>query len=904
MSDHPAEVPSLRDEVSALGHLLGEVLETLEGKGVFAHVELARQAARARRDGDPGADGRFRRLLRALSAEEGLAVTRAFSTYFGLVNLAERLDRLRHHGGPEAPDAPPPREGLAGVLGVLRERGVEPQTLARALDGLLFNPVLTAHPTEAVRRSLLIKEQRIADLLLHRLGATATPLGADRRTLEAIRDELGIAWQTDEHFDQPTVADEVEHVLFYLAEVVYAVVPAVHRALDDAIDVVYGAESGLRAPMRMLRFGSWVGGDMDGNPLVGAETIRATLERQRRVIVRKYRDEVRALFDHLSQSETRVAPTRELRERTETYRELLPGVDAEIPMRYREMPYRVFTWMIWARLGAMLGDEPGGYAVAAELVDDLECLLRSLEGHGGTGSGAVVALVQRVRTFGFHLASLDVRENSDVHLAAVAEALGRPDLAGLDSTARTALLQAVLAADAVPLPAAPRADGALGRMLDTMRAIRDGCARYGSDAVGLYIISMARGADDVLAVLLLARMAGLVDAAGAVDLDVAPLFETVDDLAVAPATLETMLRDPVYAAHVRARRARQFIMLGYSDSNKEAGLGAARWALHRAQVALIERVERVAPGTELTLFHGRGGSISRGGGETRNGILAEPPGALAGRLRVTEQGEIIGQKYGIPRIATQTMEVALGALLERRSLDRLEPPDDADWHAVAERFAAASRDAYAALVHDDPRFVAYFRAATPIDVIERLRIGSRPPARRPAGGIESMRAIPWVFAWTQSRHLLTGWYGVGSGLEAAAAEFGAESLVAMHRGWRFFAALLSDVEMVLAKADMGIAARYMELAEPADRVVFDTIAAEFERTREWVCRVCGLDRLLARNPVLERAIALRNPYVDPMSLVQVDFLRRWRESGRDDPELERVLVETVRGIARGMQNTG
>jgi phosphoenolpyruvate carboxylase len=438
----------------------------------------------------------------------------------------------------------------------------------------------------------------------------------------------------------------------------------------------------------------------------------------------------------------------------------------------------------------------------------------------------------------------------------------------------------------------------LQKTLSVFSAIKTAQAQFGAASIGLYIISMAQGVDDVLSVLFLARCAGLVKE-GQVPIDVSPLFETVDDLTRAPAVLEALLAHPLYREHLRSRGDQQEIMLGYSDSNKESGIAASRVALYEAQRAL-SRVAQ-AHNVSLTLFHGRGGTASRGGSKPRAAILAEPPEALNGRLRVTEQGEIIHAKYGLRGIANRTLELMAGALLETVASPPSAPSDE--WRGALEKIAAESRGAYRALVYQEPHFVEYFRGATPIDVIERLRIGSRPAARRGGQGLGNLRAIPWVFAWTQSRHILPGWYGVGAGLEKALAELGLPFLRGLRR-WPLFANLLSDVEMVLAKADLNIAARYAELAGDAGAVIFPKIQEEFSRTIRCINEISEQESLLSRDPTLQRSIRLRNPYVDPMSLLQVSLLKRWRKTDRQDEALERALLSTVQGIARGLQNTG
>jgi phosphoenolpyruvate carboxylase len=882
----------LREEVSALGRQLGDLIERLEGKSVFAHVELARQVARDWRDGDAGAERRLSRLLADLPPRESVVITRAFSAWFGLVNMAEKADRIRRRrtladSGAVMPDS------FGAALAALREEDVDASALAAVLARIEVTPVFTAHPTETVRRTMLKKEQRIAQAL------TAP---GDTARLEDVAREAGVAWHTDEHFAQPTVDDEVEHVLFFLTSVIYRVLPGLYERLRTALDEHYpGAAAAL--PQRMLRFASWVGGDMDGNPNVDAATIRATLAHHRDRALALYRAEMHELFEHLSHSDRYVTPTTALRQRLAAL--AIQGDDGnDPPSRYHDMPYRNYVWQLWRKLGATLAGEDHGYAAPAELLADLECLRDSLDSHGGTGSARVREVILRVRAFGFHLASLDVRQDSAVHRAALGEALGREDFAALPAPERLALLHEALAHARPPAPK-PRPDGPLARSLEVMRAIGESRQRYGAAAIGAYVISMAQHADDVLAVLYLARAAGLTDLDARVPLDLAPLFETVDDLDEAGTTLRGLLADPVYRDHVAARGERQMVMLGYSDSNKESGLAASRWSLHSAQEALVTAVAE-APGAPvgLALFHGRGGTVSRGGGKPRDGILATPRGALAGRLRVTEQGEIIFQKYGVADSAAYSLENALAAVLERSALEHRDPGPEARWREAAGLIAARSRAHYRHAVYEDRRLVEYFRLATPIDVIERLRIGSRPPARRSGEGIENLRAIPWVFAWTQSRLILTGWYGLAQGLHAALERFGLGQLREMAAGWPFFENLLADTEMVLAKADMAIAGRYAGLAGTLGAQMFPALESQYRRTCELVCRIHDCAELLDREPMLQNTLRLRAPYLDPMSLLQVDLLARWRARDRDDPDLELALAETVRGISRGLQNAG
>jgi len=898
----------LRGDVGRLGALLGELLRELAPPGVYETVEAARLAARRRRKGDAGAAAELEAALRALPPARALEVVRAFSAYFGVVNMAEQVHRMRR--GIEYLRRDLDQAGsLRAAARELARRGTTLAQVRAALATIVVEPVFTAHPTESVRRTLLKKDQRLAMALVERFHAATLDSGALATLDDRIALEVASAWQTEEQLPgRPTVAEEVEHVLFFLSDVLFRVVPAIHEELELALERAYGERVVLERPV--VRFASWVGGDMDGNPNVGADTMRATLARHMELALRGYRQELRGLHEHLSQSSTRVAVDAVLLARVREYAARFPKEFEAIPARYGGMPYRQFLWLMTARLDrkgarreASAGKvaREGGYGPPEEFRADLELIARSLARHGGARAG--LALVRRtlwrVDVFGFHLASLDVRQDSQVHRQVVGELLGDAEFAARAPALRAAAIAAALESGVTP--AEPHGE-ATARTLEVFRALEEARQRYGASALGPYIISMAQGPDDALAVLLLARAGGCVDARGSVPLDVAPLFETVDDLETGPATLRALCADPVYAAHLRARGQRQMVMLGYSDSNKDGGIAASRVALDRAQERLVAVAAEL--GLHLTLFHGRGGSISRGGSKPRDAILAAPPGALGGFARATEQGEIIGDKFGLRGIATRTLEVTLGALLERTAGGDPARAATDPQRAVAATLGEASRARYRAFVHDEPDFPALFQSMTPIDVIERLEIGSRPARRRQMRGVQDLRAIPWVFAWTQCRAVLPGWFGVGTGLQAAIAEHGLDAVRRAASDWPFLATFVADVEMVLAKSDLAIAARYAALAGEVGERLFPLIQAEHARSVAAVLELTGASQLLDRDPTLQRAIRLRNPYVDPMSFVQVDLLRRWREGGREDRELERVLIQTVRGIARGLRNTG
>jgi phosphoenolpyruvate carboxylase len=897
----PPEDEPLRDDVGVLGRMLGEILAEQGGDTLFERVESARQAAIHRRETGLPLDA-LAASLSDLAADTARELVRGFSAYFSLTNLAEQAHRIRRRRDYLQTPEQPQSASLRAVVSSLAAAGLGRDQICAIFDRTEVVPVLTAHPTQATRRTILAKEQRIARLLIDRIEHPQSTPMEEQRLLDRLRTEATLVWQTEEQPSQrPTVADEVESVLFILSEVIYRVIPAFYEAVRDALAARWGAEAAAGVEGPRLRFGSWVGGDMDGNPNVGAETIRATLARHRELIISRYRAEVRRLFDHLSQSTSRVAVSSELLVLINSYRATMPEVAGRIPARYHDMPYRVVLWQMWERLGATAADTECAYPDTRSFAADLEVVSASLGANGGARAGLALVrrLLDRVRTFGFHLATLDLRQDALVHRQACAELLADPSFTERAPGVRAQHLARALSGP-LQLPAQPPPQ--LAAALDVFRAVGECRKRYGHEAIGPFIVSMAQGADDVLAVLALARAAGLGEPGGAITIDVAPLFETVDDLDQARTTIAEMYTHPTYRDHLRQRHDHQIVMLGYSDSSKISGIAASRWALYQAQEELVAASD--SAGVALTLFHGRGGTVSRGGSKTRDGILATPCGAVRSRLRVTEQGEIITDKYGLRGIAERTLEVMVGAVVETSALCDVAAAPQPAWRQAMATIAAAGRRAYGALVHDDPGFVPYFRAATPIDVIERMAIGSRPPSRCSGGGVANLRAIPWVFAWTQSRHLLPGWLGVGAGLEAARSQHGVDVLIDMSRHWRFFETLLGDLGMVLAKADMDIAAAYAELAGDPGRDMINRIRQDYQRTRELVLELRNEDELLDREPVLQRSIRLRNPYVDPMSLVQVDLLRRWRAGERSDQALEQALFETVRGIARGLRNTG
>ncbi len=740
-------------------------------------------------------------------------------------------------------------------------------------------------------------------MLLDRLDPTLTPQET-RSLLGRVRTEMTTAWQTEDHpRDRLTVADEREHVMFYIAEVLYRILPAFYDEIALALEKLYGVSAETIELPLLIRFGSWVGGDMDGNPDVNAKTIRETLARQHQVIVNAYFGECQHLAQILSQSASRIGVSPALAKHIERYMALVPGAQTATPARHDRMPYRVFLGQIGERLRATYDGRANAYENPRQLLDDLGLIAGSLAANKGRHAGLYLVrrLIRRVETFGFHFATLDVRQHAGVHHRVLAQGLDDPQWLERPSAERHDLLVAAIERDLGPR----RELDALGkRAIAVFEAMMQARHRYGRDAIGYYIVSASRTADDVLAPLLVARWAETYDkVTGEVALDLAPLFESIDTLAGCGDVMRQLLADPLYFRHLEARGRRQCVMVGYSDTNKDGGLCASRIAAYRAEQTLAATLTGAEE--RHVIFHGRGGSIARGGGRIDALVRAAPPESLNGVLRLTEQGEVINQNYGLRPIALRTLERAFNALaLGTAATLRGTPARVAAGHmAAAQRLADTSRAAYRALVHDDPGFFAYFRAATPIDVIERMQIGSRPAWRDDVNTLEALRPVPWVFAWTQSRCMLPGWFGAGTGLAALIDESGAGFVREACTEWFFFHNLIDDVETMLARTDLGIAGHYDALAGSA-QPYFARIAAEYSRARDAVLAIKGCGELLDGDPTLQRSIRLRNPYVDPMNLMQVDLLARWRATKRQDRDLYEALLASISGIAQGLQSTG
>ncbi|MCW2623116.1 MAG: phosphoenolpyruvate carboxylase [Frankiales bacterium] len=897
--DEPAQA-ALRADIRRVTTMLGDTLVRQEGQEVLDLVEQVRALSRA--DGGLRGDPLGKTDLRTVTQ-----VVRAFSTYFHLANVTEQVHRGREMSRRRGQGGGWVREALARA----QERGLSASDLAAGVERLDVRPVLTAHPTEATRRSVLLKLRRIAALLDE---------PDDDRSSRRLEEVIELLWQTDDlRVTRPDPTDEARNGIYYLEGLAAAAVADVLEILRDEL-----RPAGVDLPVagRPLTFGTWIGGDRDGNPHVTSTVTREVLRLQHEHGTRALLVQLDVLRAELSVS-SRVGVSPALADALEAALERLPEVEPRYRRINAEEPYRLMATCIRERVvntsrrvrtGGV--HEPGrDYLGDDALIADLVLMRDSLVTHRGglAATGIVERTIRSANAFGTLLATMDVREHADRHQQVVGTLLDRlhelsHPWADLARPYRLQVLSRELAGRR-PLAQVPAPlDGQDLATFDVFLAIREALETYGPRAVESYVISMTKGADDVLAAVVLAREAGLVDVHGGVArIGFVPLLETVEELRSADLVLRDLLSCAPYRALVSLRGDLQEVMLGYSDSNKAAGIATSQWEIHRAQ----QRLRDVGTefGVHLRFFHGRGGSVGRGGGPTHEAMMALPWGTLDGSIKVTEQGEVISDKYMLPVLARENLELTLASALEATVLHRA-PRRSAEagerWDATMAVVSDHAFARYRSLV-EDPDLPAYFSAATPVDLLGELQIGSR-PARRPSAdaGIEDLRAIPWVFGWTQSRQVVPGWFGVGSGLAAAREAGRAEVMAEMHAEWPFFRALLGNVSMTLAKADMRIARLYVDGLVPPDlRHVFDDVLREHALTVRELLTVTGERELLDSDPVLRQTLTVRDAYLDPLSHLQVSLLRRLREAPGDrDPELVRALLLTVSGVAAGLRNTG
>ena len=921
----------LAEDIRLLGRILGDVIRQQEGSEIYELIENIRKLSVAfRRDADQEADKALKKLLKNLPGDHAVMVIRGFTYFSHLANLAEDRHHIRRRAIHER--VGDTQEGSIEVaLQRLRWAGITPKVISQTLAHSFVSPVLTAHPTEVQRQSILSAERDIANLLTERdeIKSRAVAVNANKDALtpkelaaneQRLRARVMQLWQTRLlRFSKLTVADEIENSLSYYESTFLREIPKIYASLEESL--------GNHPVAPFLRMGQWIGGDRDGNPNVNAQTLSHALKRQAEVALRHYLTEVHFLGSELSLSAMLVnfpPAMQALAERS-------PDTNAH---RVDE-PYRRALTGMYARLAATLKLLTGGdaarhavspqnpYLDAASLLEDLRTISNSLQSHQAHDLAAqrLMPLMRAVEVFGFHLATVDLRQSSDQHEKVVAELLAtariEKNYAGLDEMNKRAVLLGLLH-DARPLriPGATYSEHTQAELAIFETALSSR-AIYGAEAIRHYIISHTETVSDLLEVLLLQKevglMRGTLDAKACADLIVVPLFETIEDLRNSAGIMREFYALPGIANLIQRSGAEQDIMLGYSDSNKDGGIFTSNWELYRAEVALVEDFEQLANShnIQLRMFHGRGGTVGRGGGPSYQAILAQPPGTVRGQIRLTEQGEVIGSKYANPEIGRRNLETLVAATLEATLL---QPTKTAprNFLETAAQLSQSSMDAYRSLVYETPGFNEYFFGATPIREIAELNIGSRPASRKANQKIEDLRAIPWGFSWGQCRLTLPGWYGFGSAVEnflnkptdkerkAALA-----LLQKMVKQWPFFKTLLSNMDMVLAKSDLALASRYSELVTDAKmrKKIFSAIESEWHRTAQVLTLITGDKHRLEHNPALARSIRHRFPYIDPLHHLQVELIRRYRE-GKADERVQRGIHLSINGIAAGLRNTG
>ncbi|MBA3515390.1 MAG: phosphoenolpyruvate carboxylase [Pyrinomonadaceae bacterium] len=919
-SDEPdvKEAP-LRRDVRSLGRLLGEVLKEQAGETLFNAVEEIRQLAIEYREMEHDARQdkkathahelmeRVAAIVNSMELVEAYRMTKAFAIYFELINLAETNHRKRRRRTAQlSPELPPQPGSIRGTLRRMRQSGINLEAALEWLRQIEVIPVFTAHPTEVARRTVLFKRKRIAANLelLDRLPLT----DAEAMKREAvISAEITALWQTDEvRRRPPTVRDEIKMGLDYYSDCLIDMLPGLYEEFADAFRVVYDCKLNPDELPTFLHFGSWIGGDRDGNPFVTPDCTRDALHLARQVILDHYLAVCRELMDRLSPSERQALVTPALRDGVNQYAQRMPWVASANKTRAAEEIYRSYLDYLLVRLRATRDEpaHPNAYQDAREFADDVKLLRESLAANGGERIAELLLdpLARQVRTFGFHLHSLDIRQHARVHARAIAE------LSGGERASESGQ---------IAMPASPSDE--TRSLLESLRTVANLKREFPPQAIRSYVISGVSKVEDILSVIWLAQLCGVRveasrDSRGGQDpgLMPVPLFESIEDLRNSPEICRKLWRSAGYAPLLDSWDRQQEVMLGYSDSNKDGGMLTSAWEIYKAHRAL--HAVAAECGVRLRLFHGRGGTVGRGGGPTHRAIVAQPRHAFSGSLKITEQGEVLYWKYSDAALAERNLELMVAASMEALARPAAqtdgatsEAGSEAAWQAAMEEMSENAFVFYRERIVENPDILTYFEEGTPVQELDHARIGSRPARRRKARGLADLRAIPWVFGWMQSRHVLPGWFGVGYALERfSGTDSDRERLLqTMTKQFDFFSDLIGNVEIGMAKADLTIARRYAGLVSDKgvrDRV-FGMILEEFERTRQMILRLTGQKELLSSNPVLARSIRLRNPYVDPLSWIQFELLRR-KQAGEESEDLNYALAATINGIAAGLRNTG
>lgn len=913
----------LRRDVRFLGNILGEVLVHQGGNELLEIVEKIRETSKSLRSVFlPELFADFKRIISTLEPDIRHQVIRAFAIYFQLVNIAEQNHRIRRKRDYERSAGESVQPGsIESAVQDLKERNIPFEEVQEILGSMSLELVMTAHPTEAMRRAILDIHKRIADDVMQLDNPTLT--FREREQLrEKLLNEVITLWQTDELRDRkPTVLDEVRNGMYYFHETLFHILPEVYQELERCLSKYYPGHH-WHVPT-YLRFGSWIGGDRDGNPSVTADITWKTLEMQRKLAIREYQRILREFMKYLSFSSSIVSVSDELLQSIEKDREHVTLRKMEVWHNEKE-PYRVKLVYMLAKMNHVLDEDMTGserYQSPEEFIEDLNIIDRSLRFHFAdyVADTYIQKLIRQAELFGFHTATLDIRQHSKEHENAMTEILRKmnvaQDYAKLSEDEKIELLTKLLN-DPRPLttPYQEYSDST-EECLEVFRTVFRAQQEFGVKCISSYLISMAEGASDILEVMVFAKEVGLFrkdnDGTVVATLQAAPLFETIEDLHAAPEIMNKILSLPIYREAISAMNELQEIMLGYSDSNKDGGAITANWEL---QVAL-KKITDVGNkyGIRVKYFHGRGGSLGRGGMPLNRSILAQPASTIAGGIKITEQGEVISSRYSLKGIAYRSLEQATSALITA-SLHARYPEKESiakEWEEIAENISAVSQKKYQDLIFRDPDFLSFFKESTPLPEVGELNIGSRPSKRKNSDRFEDLRAIPWVFAWTQSRYLLPAWYAAGTGLQSfyQGDEENLKVLQKMYESYPFFTSLINTLQMALAKADLIIAKEYslMTNDHTARERIFGMIQEEFNLTQELVLKITGQQDILDNQPVLQESIRLRNPYVDPLSYLQVQLLnelRELREQEQDDPDLLREVLLTINGIAAGLRNTG
>lgn len=913
----------LRRDVRFLGNILGEVLVHQGGNELLEIVEKIRETSKSLRSVFlPELFADFKRIVSTLDPDNRHQVIRAFAIYFQLVNIAEQNHRIRRKRDYERSAGESVQPGsIESAVQDLKERNFTYEEVQEILESLSLELVMTAHPTEAMRRAILDIHKRISEDVMLLDNPTLT--FREREQLrEKLLNEVITLWQTDELRDRkPTVLDEVRNGMYYFHETLFHILPEVYQELERCLSKYYPG-SDWHVPT-YLRFGSWIGGDRDGNPSVTADVTWKTLEMQRKLAIREYQRILTGLMKNLSFSATIVNVSDELKQSILTDRENVTLKKMEIWHNEKE-PYRIKLAYMLAKMVHVLDSSMTGkerYQSPEEFIEDLQIIDRSLRHHYAdyVADTYIKKLIRQVELFGFHTATLDIRQHSQEHENAMTEILAKmnvvKDYSSLEEEEKIELLNKLLN-DPRPLttPYQEYSDST-EECLEVYRTVYRAQKEFGVNCISSYLISMAEGASDIMEVMVFAKEVGLFtkenDGTVVATLQAVPLFETIEDLHAAPDIMRRLFNLPIYREGVKAMNDLQEIMLGYSDSNKDGGAVTANWEL---QVAMKD-ITAVGNefGVKLKYFHGRGGSLGRGGMPLNRSILAQPANTIAGGIKITEQGEVISSRYSLQGIAYRSLEQATSALI-RASINARTPEEnehEKEWEVISSKISEVSQKKYQDLIFRDPDFLSFFKESTPLPEVGELNIGSRPSKRKNSDRFEDLRAIPWVFAWTQSRYLLPAWYAAGTGLQSFYQdnEDNLKTLQDMYVNYPFFTSMIDTLQMAMAKADLIIAKEYslMTNDDVARERIFGLIKEEFKLTKEMVLKITGQQDILDNQPVLQESIRLRNPYVDPLSYLQVQLLnelRDLREKGEDDPDLLREVLLTINGIAAGLRNTG